>query len=708
MSTDRFHALFNPRSIAIIGASSNPNKTAGRPLHNLLAAKFEGEMFPINPTVDEVEGVKCYPSVTDLPKIPDLALSMVEASLVPKVIDECGQKGIKVVIVGSGGFNEAGKEGEERQAALTTISKKYNIRICGPNCNGVYNVLKGIPIGYNFVHALRMIPGSVAIASQSGALLGSIAHRALRMGLGLSYFVSTGNEMDWDLCDYVDFFISDEKTKIIALLIEGIQDGQRLLDLVRKAHLQKKIVVALKVGKTERGAVTAAAHTARMAGSGAVYEAAFHQFGVISADTIEAFLGVAQMAATQPPPNGGKLMVLSSTGGGASLIADKAEQYGIELAEVNEKVKKLIPARNSAIVTNPFDIAGSAQRPGFLQKVCEVFASDSANDCLLLFLHELIVRDVFAANFCDSARKAGKTALAFVNLPGEETEQIFRQSQVPLFDGATDACLSALRSFIRYGRFRVSHDGEARERNISAVARPIVKELLDRVVGPSMLSEEMTRKVLGEYGFQTPEYHIVFNSNDAVKGADAIGYPLILKGAVPGIAHKSAIGLVSPKILNKSELIKEYDGVRERVCCSAHEPDSVGIVVEKYIPHDYEIILGVKYDATFGPVVLFGLGGIFAEILKDCSIRLAPVVLTDVFQMLTELKAFPIFREAFSAGSLSYDGVAASVLRLSDLALELNGRIAALDINPLALVRGKPEGVVLDAKVHLCDGDGID
>lgn len=697
MEDNRMLSFFQPKSIAIVGASTNPKKTSGRVLRNLIRAGFPGKLFPINPAADQIEGVKCFGSVLDLPEVPDVVLSMVEASVVPSVLEECGHKGVKAAIIGANGFSEAGREGEKLQNATAAIASRYGIRVCGPNCNGLYNILMRIPVGYNYVHGIDLLQGCVAIASQSGALLGSIAHRAHRMGIGLSYFVSTGNEMDLELCDYVDFFLRDDKTRVIALLIEGLRDGSRFLELVRKAHETEKAVVVLKLGRSTKGAITAVAHTARMAGAGEIYEAAFRQFGVISTDTIEAFLGASQMVATQPLPSKGKLMVVSSTGGGASLIADKAEEYGIELAELTEDVKSKIPAHKSAIITNPFDIAGGAQRPGFFEAMCGAFASDASNDCLLLFLHELIVRERFASVFCESVKSAGKCALAVVNLVGEETEQVFRRNNIPCFDGSIDACLSALKSVIEFGRFRATHVEELRPRVVCGNIGGSVQQLLDSNKGTPLLPDDATMQLLKEFGFKAPPCEVARSTDEAEAAARAMGYPVVLKGIIPGVAHKSAEGLVSGLVLTAAELTKEFRRIEDRMATLLRNGGSRAVLVQKYVVHEYEVILGVKYDPTFGPVVLFGVGGIFTEILRDFSIRLAPITRNDASEMLSEIKAFPIFKKIPKTSDLIID----SILRTSRLAIELNGHTSAIDINPLALSSASEEMVVLDAKVHL-------
>ena len=449
MSDPRVRLLFEPSSVAIVGASSDPTKASGLPLRNIAKSKFTGKIYPVNPRASEISGLTCYPSVSALPEAPDVAILMVDAKLSPEVLEECGKKGVKTAIIGSAGFSESGPEGQERQERLGEIAKTYNIRVCGPNCHGTFNVLKNIPCGYDHAYALPINPGPVAIASHSGALLGVIGHRAVQANQGFSYMVSNGNEMDLDLCDFTEFFLEDENTKVVAVLMEGLKNGPRFLELAQRAHEIGKIIVVLKVGKSERGAITTMAHTARMAGAGEVYEAAFRQFGVISTDTVETFLGAAQMAAHQPVPRGGRMLVMTSSGAGASLMADKASEYGIELADISDEAKARIPQRRTAILTNPFDTAGASRSPGFLSGVCEAFAEDTANDCLLMYLGPLAVRHEYARNFAAASEKFGKTAAAIIMLSEPDVRDIFQAHHVPVFDAATDACFKMLRALHR-------------------------------------------------------------------------------------------------------------------------------------------------------------------------------------------------------------------------------------------------------------------
>jgi acyl-CoA synthetase (NDP forming) len=520
---------------------------------------------------------------------------------------------------------------------------------------------------------------------------------------GLSYLVSNGNEMDLDLCDFTEFFLEDESTKVVAVLMEGLKNGPRFLTLAERAHELGKKIVVLKVGKSERGALTTLAHTARMAGVGEVYEAAFRQYGVISTDTVETFLGAAQMAAHQPVPRGRRILVMTSSGAGASLMADKATEYGLDLADISEEAKARIPQRRTAILTNPFDTAGASRSPGFLSSVCEAFAADPANDCLLMYLGPLAVRHEYARNFAAASVKFAKPAVTINCLSEPDVRDIFQAQHIPVFDGATDACFRMLRAYIDYGQFL------QRPRKARVTAHPKnaatsnAEEILKAHKCGSMLPHSATAQVLAAYGFVCAEFKLVSNSDEAVSAATKIGYPVILKGIVSDIAHRSDAGLVSGKISDDAELREEFAALSKTRAISRTTGE---FGVERFVPHDFEVILGVKYDETFGPVILCGLGGIFTEVLKDYALRLAPLTMTDAEEMLFSLKAFAALKKS-PRGTAHLDSLIAGIMRLSDLAVDLRGRISAVDINPMGINLGSPEVTVLDAKIHLGDSGGV-
>ena len=690
MSDPRVGLLFDPKSVAIIGASADLAKASGLPLRNIINSKFAGKIYPVNPRATEISGLTCYPTVTDLPEAPDVVILMVDAKLTAQILEECGRKGVKTAIIGSAGFSEDGPEGQARQDEVSAIAKRYDIRVCGPNCHGTFNVYKNIPCGYDHAFALPIKPGPVAIASHSGALLGVIGHRAVQANQGFSYMVSNGNEMDVDLCDFTEFFLEDDNTQVVAVLMEGLKNGPRFLQLAERAHELGKKIVVLKVGKSERGALTTLAHTARMAGAGEVYEAAFRQHGIISTDTVETFLGSAQLAAHQPVPRGGRLVVMTSSGAGASLMADKASEYGIELADISEQAQSRIPQRRTAILTNPFDTAGTSRAPGFLQAACEALAEDQANDCMLMYMGPLAVRHEYGRQFAAAAEKFSKTAAAIINLSETDMRDIFQEKHIPVYDAATDACFRMLRGYIDYGQFLERRKAAPRRSSNSQPVRAGVEAILNAQRGTKMLPAAPTVELLNAYGFSCASAVLVSSIAEAKAAAAKLGYPVILKGLAPNVAHRSDAGLVSGKVSDDGGLEKAFAAIAAKLAAP------LSVSVEKFIDHDLEVILGVKYDATFGPVILCGLGGIFTEVLKDFALRLAPLTQADAEEMLAALKAYPVLQKS----PHNVEALILALLRLSDLAVELNGRIQAVDINPIGLSGASAPALVLDAKIH--------
>jgi acetate---CoA ligase (ADP-forming) len=680
--------LFNPRSVAIIGASADLAKASGLPLRNIVNSRFSGKIYPINLRAREINGLRCYASITDLPEAPDVAIFMIDAKLTPEVMEDCGKMGVRAAIIGSAGFSEDGPEGQALETRVGDTANRYGIRICGPNCHGTFNVHKNIPCGYDHSFAMPIVPGPVAIASHSGALLGVIGHRAVQANLGFSYMVSNGNEMDLDLCDFVEFFMEDAHTRVIAVLMENVKNGPRFLALAERVHGLGKTIVVLKVGKSERGAIATMAHTARMAGAGEVYEAAFKQYGIISCDTLESFIATAQLAAHQTAPRRGRLLVMTSSGAGASLMADKASEYGIELADISDEAKARIPPRRSAILTNPFDTAGTSRAPGFLNAACEAFAGDRANDCLLMYMGPLAVRHEYAREFAAAAEKYRKTAVAIINLSEADMRDIFQAKNIPVFDAATDACFRTLRAYMDYGLFLETRKTAQARAAVAALPRNGVENIIAAHGGAKMLPQSATTELLKAYGLACASGIAVTSLGDAKSAAEQLGYPVILKGLAADVAHRSDAGLISQRLSNADELAKAFTALAVKVSTQS---------VEKFIAHDLEMILGVKYDPTFGPVILCGLGGVFTEVLKDFALSLAPLTKNDAAAMLADLKAFAVLQKSPTYIDLLVDKLSA----LSDLAVELNGRIRAVDINPIALGGAATNGVVLDAKIHL-------
>jgi acetyltransferase len=389
---------------------------------------------------------------------------------------------------------------------------------------------------------------------------------------------------------------------------------------------------------------------------------------------------------------------MTSSGAGASLMADKATEYGLDLADISEEAKSRIPQRRTAILTNPFDTAGASRSPGFLSNVCEAFAGDTANDCLLMYLGPLAVRHEYARNFAAASAKFGKPAATITCLSEADVRDIFQAQHIPVFDGATDACFKMLRSYIDYGRFLAGRSKAQSAEHSSNLPSANVEAILKAAQGAAVLPHSATTELLQAYGFQCAEYRLVSSSDEALAAAAKLGYPVIMKGMVPNVAHRNDAGLVSQKIAHDAELRREYAILKERA--GSLSDQNTAVSVERFVPHDFEIILGVKYDATFGPVILCGLGGIFTEVLKDYTLRLTPLTATDAEDMLSSLKAFGVLKKS-RKGTAHITSLIDGIVRLADLAIDLRGKIAVVDVNPIGVNLGSPVMTVLDAKVHV-------
>jgi acetate---CoA ligase (ADP-forming) len=695
--------LLDPASIAVVGASTDPSKSGSQTLANLLQARYGGRIYPVNPRAAEVLGVKAYPSLQDLPEVPDLVAIVVPAGATVEVLEESARLGARAALIPVAGFAEASDVGRERQERIGAIAREYGIRVSGPNTIGVYNVRRQLPIGYNSSFRLSVPIGHAAIVAHSGAVMGSLGHRAIREGFGLSYLISVGNEADWELCDYLQYCLEDEATRSVGAIIEGLRDGARFLDLVERAHGMGKTVVALKLGRSAHGALVARAHTARMAGQAEVYDAAFHQYGVIATDSFDSFFGALQLATLQPPPRGGRALAFASTGAGAELVADKATAYGVALADISEDTRARLPERRfSAILTNPFDF-GALGNPGALGTLVSELVADPANDLVLMLLLEQARRKEYTETVAAAAAAQGELLAAMVGEIGQPTLDMFHERGVPTFQ-SIDACMSAVAALIRAARGREARQAAAGPVEVEPV-EPGARERARALVAAqatAFLPEAETKRLLAEYGLESARAVMARDLAEAQAAARSIGGPVLLKGVAAQLTHKADAGLVSGAVGDEAAVVGAYEAIQANARSLGDGATPLAVSVEEFVPHEFELILGMKHDATFGPVVLVGLGGIYAEVLGDYVLRLAPLGPGDGAAMLAALKASRLLQKAQAQGKVDLGAVARAIERLSLLATHLGDQIAALDVNPLALLPVAQGGIkVLDAKAEL-------
>lgn len=697
---DSLDALFCPRSIAIVGASTNPGKLSGRPLGNLLRSRFNGKVYVVNPRVEQIDGVRSYPSISAIGEPVDAVLIVLPAELAVDAASEAADAGVRVAIVGVSGFAESGDDrGRELQDRLTAITDRTGMRIIGPNTNGVYNAVAGISLGYNSAHGEDIDGGPISIVSHSGAMLSVFAARLRQARVGLAKFVAVGNESDLDMLDYVEYLVDDHDTRVIALLMEALADGERFKRLARRATAAGKRIVVLKLGQSAEGAKATAAHSSRLAGSARSYEALFAQLGVASVNTPEALVAAAALAARSESATavGSSLGVITYSGAASSIAADSAAASGVPLATFAIKTMATLGAvPRSAPITNPLDIGGV----GGVEHSMTVFGAISADPdvrLVLVLAHVLQTAEQRRAVFdalASSHEASGKTHVVLA--PGGLTEDEvswLQEIDLPYYTD-TAVAFAALTAYWRWAD--ASDRGSPGEPEANAT-HPKLAELAEHSAGP-VLSEHDSLAVLDAAGVPTVERHVVAHLDDAVTAAGKLGYPVVLKAVVEGVAHKSDLGLVHVGIASDVDL----EAAAARLRANPHADAASGFLVERMLGADLEIIAGVTREPDLGLFLVFGLGGILAEAMDSVSLVPLPASRDQISAQL----------ERSQLGSLlgserwRHPGTTSQLLdaltALAKFAAAARDHLDAIDVNPIAI---SADGIAaVDALVILTSG----
>ena len=694
--------LFQPGSIAVIGASSNPVSISGRPL-KYLKQGFDGEIYPVNPRYESVQGLKCYPSIKDVPGEVDTALIGVGIQRLFPILEECADKGVKSCIILSSGFAEADQEGETYQKQLKEFADRTGIAVCGPNCIGVVNLpLKALasfsPV---FEHAAYQT-GKVALVSQSGALGHGMFTIAQEAGVGFNYVISSGNEVDLTAGDYLDFLVDDPDTDMILGYLEGWRDGKRFFDLAARAKERKKPLVFLKVGKSQVGQKAALSHTAALTGSNVTYGIVFRQMGVVEAGDLDELIDYAVGFLPKKYPKGGNLAIVTASGGAGILTADKAEEYGLDVPELEgetrRKLEEIIPSFGSAM--NPVDITGQVLNdPAMFKKAMNILLEDPDIHMLAVMLATSSgeLAEQLANDIADVATSTTKpvftiwsSSFKFAN-PGPQTLQ---ERGVPCYQSHGRAC-RVMGALHRYSEFLCSETLIGKETGHAETAAAL--EILQQ--SPGNLGEYSAKKVLQQYGISVTREVIATARDEAVVVAEQIGYPVCMKIESPDILHKSEAKAIKLNINNNKEAALAFEEVLANA--RSYKPEAIinGVLVQEMVSGGQEVILGVNNDPQFGPVILSGLGGIFVEILQDVSRRVLPLSKAEAYRMIREIKAYPLLVGARGREVLDVDALADALVKVGQLASDLEGEMAELDINPL-LVLPDGQGVkVVDALI---------
>lgn len=668
-------------------------------LENILDSGFTGKVFPVNPNYDEVLSLPCYPSISDLPETPDLAVIIIPAAAVQEVLEECGSRGVKAAAIISAGFKESGREGYRRETELRKATRRFGIRVLGPNCLGLADTYTPL----NATFATRApLSGKVAFMSQSGALCTAILGWSQENHLGFSRFISLGNKMDLNESDLLEALEQDDNTAVIAAYLEGVADGERFLEVTTHVSRSKPVVI-FKAGVTQAGARAVSSHTGTLAGSENAYKAAFRKSGALRAETLEDLFILAQGFSAQPPPRGSRVGVVTNAGGPGIITSDALERSGLSLATLSEETTQCLrdSLPEAASIYNPVDVLGDAEAERYRLAV-ECVRDDPGVDALMVILTPQAMTESSdtASAVAEAARGADKTMLAVFmgGVEVKDAEAILREAGIPNFR-FPEAAVNTLRCMKAYGDFL----SRPRDTHVSfEVGKGKVREVFDSVAGQGRneLVEVEAREVLAAYGLPVAHTLLATNLEECIKAGREIGYPVVIKIASPQILHKTDVGGVVVGIANTDELITAYERVTANARKFFPRADIWGVLVQEMLPASRELILGMNRDSQFGPLLMVGLGGIYVEVLKDVSFRLAPVSEEEAREMLQELKSYWLLQGARGEPPADIDAVIECVLRISQLVTDFP-EINELDINPLRVFEDGKGCLAADARIVL-------
>ena len=703
MMKQNIQALFNPQSIAIIGASNTPGKIGYFIVKNMLESGFTGRIFPVNPGSDEILGLKVIKKISQLPVKPDLAVICVPRQFVLSVLKELGQIGTRAVIVISAGFKETGKDGFLIEQELADVARQYNIALLGPNCLGLINPHAKVNASFAQGHPR---PGNIAFFSQSGALCVAILDWALGGNIGFSKFISLGNKAILDEADMIAYLGKDEKTKVILGYIENVCCGERFIAEALKVTHQKPIIM-IKSGTTSAGIKAASSHTGAMAGSDQAYTAAFKKAGIIRVGDVETLFNLARAFSTQPLPQGPNLAILTNSGGPGIMAADVCERSALNMASMSSaivhKLQKVLPPYAS--LYNPIDIIGDATAGRYLKSL-EIILEDSNVHAILILLtptsaiaHEIDGLSAGIARISKKALLAQKPV--FVCYMGkkqvEKGRKVLLDAGIPCYNFPEPA-IKSIEAMYLYYQWQKTPEAEP---VYSRVDREKAKKVIFRAKkeNQNQIVEFQAHEIVRAYNLPVPETRLARSSEEAVFMAMQIGFPVVLKIASPHISHKTDVGGVMTGLKTPEEVKTAFSQITHSAQRLRREAYIAGCLVQKMAPKGCkEVIVGFKRDEQFGPLVMFGLGGIYVEVLKDISFRLAPLTAEDARTMIREIKSYLVLKGFRGEPGVNFAALEKIILAISQLACDFP-EIYEAEFNPVLVNHEK--ALVADVRLSL-------
>lgn len=693
-------SFFNPRSVAIVGASRQKGKVGYEILVNMITAGYKGKIFPVNPKADTIEGFKCYHDLESIGQVPELVIIIVPAEVVPAVMQQCSKLKVKSVIIITAGFKEVGQQGRRLEEQIIQIAKQSGIRIIGPNCLGV--IAPANRLNASFGGELPA-EGVIGYVSQSGALLAAILDMANANGIGFSKLVSIGNKADVDELDVIEALGEDGDTKVITGYLESITDGSNFVRQAEKIS-QEKPILLIKSGGTDAGAKAASSHTGSLAGGETAYESAFARAGVIRCNSIKQQFDYAVAFAYQPLPAGPRVAVITNAGGSGIMAADAIERQGLVFAKLtDETIKKLAAGLPSAAnLYNPIDVLGDALADRY-EFALDVVLDDPNVDIVLVLLTPQAMTDSAAtaqAVVQIVNQKPTKPVLACFLGAGkvEKGMRILREGKIPHYD-SSESAVTTIKVMTDYVRWR---NRPKRVVKLFPVNRRKVENIIERHLrrGDREIGETDSKAILEAYGFKTPEGSLASTAEQAVNIAQQLGFPVVLKIWSPDILHKSDVGGVKVGLNSDQQVRDAFDLMMYRIPKKLPDANILGVLVEQMCKSGKEVILGMNRDPHFGPLMMFGMGGIMVEVLKDVSFYLAPLTDEEAKQMLINTRTYQILKGVRGQEGVDIDSIAEGLQRLSQLVTEFP-QIQEVDINPYMVGTEGTTPIAVDARMSV-------
>ncbi|HOZ06871.1 MAG TPA: acetate--CoA ligase family protein [candidate division Zixibacteria bacterium] len=697
-------AIFRPKSVAVIGASTRPGTIGRETLHNILVAEFNGKVFPVNPKAPVIHSIKAYSTILDVPDSVDLAIVIVPKEFVAEVARQCGEKGVKGLVVISAGFSETGREGKKREMELVRVVQDYGMRMVGPNCFGIVNTSPEVNLNATFG---KVFPkrGRVGFITQSGAMGEAIMNHARELGIGFSLVASIGNKADISSNDILEYFRDDPDTDIILMYLENF-GNPRHFTLIARELSRTKPIVAVKSGRTTLGAKAASSHTGALAGLDVGVDALFDQTGVMRVDTVEELFDVAKALSMQPVPQGNRVAVVTNAGGPGILATDALINNGMEMPPLSpETVKRLRQfSSEDASFANPMDMVAGAGPEQFRRTLGAIITDKRYDSIIPIFVPPVTIDELeVARSIQEAVAGTKKTVLACFMGASRNSAGIehLRSHGIPVYI-YPEAIAKTLATVSHYRRRMNAPRGKVRTfevdpDRVQAVIERARTESRTTIVGAEAI------EILCAYGIPAAEYRFASSEREAAAIAKGMGLPVVMKVAAPAILHKTEVGGVMLDLRTEREVRDAFRELRKRVAAERAAGETFAVALQQMVAGGVETVMGMTTDPSFGPLIMFGLGGIYVEIMKDVAFRINPLTTADVRDMMRSLKSYPLLKGYRGAPPVDLATVEDTLLKVSQLVKDFDA-FSEVDINPFIASPERARCKAVDARFIMKEG----